>query len=76
MAKYTAEGVLVKPEKPGMVVLQRTTKTGSKRIGLVTAVDLEMYDYSVGSQSKIRPTEATIESRILPRLSELLSLVC
>ncbi|EER10707.1 hypothetical protein Pmar_PMAR000752 [Perkinsus marinus ATCC 50983] len=69
MAKYTAEGVLVKPEKAGMVVLQRTTKTGAKRIGLVTAVDLEMYDYSVGSQSKIRPTEATIESRIPPRLN-------
>lgn len=71
MAKYTAEGILVKPEKPGMVLLSRTTKTGATRTGLVTALDLEMYDYSVGSQSKIRPTEATIESRIPPRLSEL-----
>jgi len=37
------------------------------RRGIVGAVDLECYDYSVGSESPIRATEGTILSRIPPR---------
>jgi hypothetical protein len=38
------------------------------RRGIVLALDLEKYDYRIGSQTVIRATEKTIESRIPPRL--------
>ena len=51
----------------GFVLVERTVASG-KRLGLVAAVDLEMYDYARGSTSLIRATEGTILERIPPRV--------
>ncbi len=48
-------------------LLYRETKEGFGRWGLVVALDLERYDFSVGSTSLIRATEGTIIERIPPR---------
>jgi hypothetical protein len=49
-------------------LVHRTTNTYEKgRWGLLVLLDLEQYDYSVGSRSMIRATEGTILSRIPPR---------
>ncbi len=49
-------------------LVHRTTSSNDKgRWGLLVLLDLEQYDYSVGSRSLIRATEGTILSRIPPR---------
>lgn len=65
MNRYLKDGILKEAVK-GMVLLCRTTQSGS-RLGLVLTVDLEAYDFTPGSASPIRPTEGTILSRIPPR---------
>ncbi len=52
----------------GMILSVRTTASGKQRLGLITAVDLEEYDFTKGNKPLIRPTEATIQERIPPRL--------
>lgn len=49
------------------VYVERTLADGSVRPGLLGAVDLEAYDYNVGSVSPIRATEKTVLERIPPR---------
>ena len=51
----------------GLLYVERTLPDGTVRHGIVGAIDLEAYDYSVGSASAVRATEATILSRIPPR---------
>lgn len=51
----------------GIIYLERTLPNGMIRHGLVGKMDLEQYDYSVGSKSPIRATEATVTERIPPR---------
>lgn len=65
--KYLADGVF-KEYKNAMVYVRRIQSDGKLREGIVGAVDLEMYDYRKGSDSQIRATEATVASRIPPRL--------
>lgn len=60
------ETVLTRAVK-GMVLVEREIATG-RRIGLMAAVDLERYDFSVGSASLIRATEGTVLERIPPRV--------
>ena len=67
MQKYLDTGVFADPVK-GMIFLERKTAYGRVRKGLVTAVDLEAYEWKPYSQAKIRATEQTIESRIPPRM--------
>lgn len=50
------------------IYVERTLGNGSVRKGLVGAVDLEAYDFSVGSTSAIRATEKTVVERIPPRM--------
>ena len=50
----------------GFTLTARTTQSGCRK-GLVIAIDLEQYDYSRGSKSRVRATEGTILSRIPPR---------
>lgn len=50
----------------GFILTARTTQSGCRK-GLVLAIDLEQYDYSKGSKSRVRATEGTILSRIPPR---------
>lgn len=67
MLRYQQDGTLTEYE-PGMMLVERTTKSGTRR-GVVLSFDLEAYDYQVGSQSLIRPTEKTVVERIPPRLA-------
>lgn len=66
MQSYLDGGVF-KTLKEGFVLVERTTQSGT-RFGLVLAIDLEAYDFKVGSKALIRSTEATILERIPPRV--------
>lgn len=67
MKEYIEKGVFDE-YKNSYIFVERTLKNGVKRLGIVGAVDLEDYDYSKESQTKIRATEGTVISRIPPRL--------
>ncbi|MBQ2696539.1 MAG: DUF1015 domain-containing protein [Clostridia bacterium] len=67
MADYMEADVFTE-HKNTYIYVERTLKNGVKRLGIVGMVDLEDYDYAVGSQTKVRATEGTVISRIPPRL--------
>ena len=67
MAKYLAEGIFTE-HKDCLILTRRIQADGKVRTGLVGAIDLEMYDYNKGSTSQVRATEATVASRIPPRV--------
>ena len=67
MARYLADGVF-RTYPRSFVYVERTLESGAIRKGLVGMVDLEAYDYSVGSTSAIRATEKTVVERIPPRM--------
>lgn len=67
MRRYLDEGIL-KPQKPGFILVDRSTPCASSRKGLIIAVDLECYDYTAGSRTLIRATEGTVLDRIPPRV--------
>lgn len=54
--------------KDCFILTKRTQADGRLRAGLVGVIDLEMYDYNKGSKSQVRATEATVASRIPPRV--------
>lgn len=54
--------------KDCFILTKRTQADGRLRVGLVGCIDLEMYDYNKGSRSQVRATEATVASRIPPRV--------
>ncbi len=66
MQSYLSNGVFKQLEE-GFVLVERTTQSGT-RTGIVLAIDLEDYDFKVGSKALIRSTEATILERIPPRV--------
>ncbi|MCM1437839.1 MAG: DUF1015 domain-containing protein [Roseburia sp.] len=66
MYEYLNGGIFERVEG-GFVLVERTTASGT-RTGIVLAIDLEQYDYKVGSEALIRSTEATILERIPPRV--------
>ena len=51
----------------GFVLVERQTTRGV-RLGLVAAIDLEMYDYTPGAKPLIRSTEGTVVERLPPRM--------
>lgn len=65
MVRYLADGTLVPQDN--LIYVERTVD-GKTRRGLMLALDLEKYDFSVGSQSLIRATEGTILDRLPPRI--------
>ena len=67
METYLDEGVL-EEQGFGFILLDRKTSHAESRKGIVVALDLEKYDYKVGSESLIRATEGTIEDRLPPRV--------
>ncbi len=68
MKRYLEEKIFT--EYPdSMVYVERTLPGGAVRFGLVGAVDLEAYDYNIGSKSPVRATEGTVLSRIPPRVA-------
>ncbi len=66
MEQYLNDGIF-KEYSDSLIYVERTQKNGKVRRGIVGVIDLEAYDYSVGSQSLVRATEGTIISRIPPR---------
>ena len=67
MKKYLSDGVF-EEYKNAMVYVERTQSNGILRQGIVGAIDLEKYDFSKGSNSEVRATEATVIERIPPRI--------
>ena len=67
MDKYLADGIFTE-YKDAMVYVVRTQSNGILRQGIVGAIDLEKYDFSKGSTSEVRATEATVIERIPPRI--------
>lgn len=67
MDKYVSEEMFDTYEQ-ALIYIERTDSEGKIRAGIVGAVDLEQYDYAVGSTSLIRATEATVIERIPPRV--------
>lgn len=67
MRKHLDEGVLVE-QKPGFIYVDRKTSHTQSRKGLIIAIDLETYDYHLGSQTLIRATEGTVLDRLPPRI--------
>lgn len=67
MKTYVDDSVLSEAVE-GFILLKRDTPKTKNRWGLMTALDLEQYDFSIGSESLIRATEGTILDRIPPRV--------
>lgn len=66
MKDYLDSGIF-KEYPDSMIYLERVQSDGKVRRGLIGKIDLEEYDYSVGSTSLIRATEGTVLDRIPPR---------
>ena len=67
MKSCLARGIF-KEYKDSLIYVERVQNDGKVRAGLVGCIDLEAYDYSKGSSSPVRATEATVTERIPPRL--------
>ena len=67
MRQYLKDGIFAE-YKNAMVYLERIQSDGKLRAGLIGKIDLEQYDYSKGSVSPVRATEATVPERIPPRV--------
>jgi hypothetical protein len=65
MRSYLDSGLLL-PHN-GLIYVERCVD-GKTRKGLILCLDLEKYDFSIGSQSLIRATEGTILERLPPRM--------
>ena len=63
-----AFGAVFAPPLPGMVYVERKTAFGRTRRGIVTAIDLERYDWRAPQNALIRATEKTVPERLPPRM--------
>lgn len=68
MRDALATGALTRAVADGLILVERVTESGT-HTGLLALIDLEGYDYCVGSRTPVRATEGTIVSRIPPRLA-------
>ncbi len=68
MESYLEQGIF-EQYPDSFVYVERTLSNGRVRRGLVGRIDLEDYDYSMGSQSPVRATEGTVLERIPPRVA-------
>ncbi|MBP3762002.1 MAG: DUF1015 domain-containing protein [Ruminococcus sp.] len=67
MDKYISDGIFTE-YKNSMIYVERIQSNGILRKGIIGAIDLEEYDFSKGSTSQVRATEATVIERIPPRI--------
>lgn len=67
MEEYLSNG-LFDEYKDAMIYVERVQSNGIVRRGIIGAIDLEKYDFSKGSTSEVRATEATVIERIPPRI--------
>ena len=65
MQEYLQNGIMEPFE--GLIYVERSVG-GKSRRGLLLCLDLEQYDFHMGSQSLIRATEGTIIERLPPRI--------
>jgi len=68
MKSYIDNGVFA-PPKEQCIYLERASKYGRVRHGLVVAIDLDTYEWKPFSKALTRATEATIIERIPPRIA-------
>ncbi|MDD6957489.1 MAG: DUF1015 domain-containing protein [Sphaerochaetaceae bacterium] len=68
MNYYKNKGVF-KEYRDTLVLVKRTTASGTVRYGLMLALDLDAYSWEKGAKTLIRATEGTILSRIPPRVA-------
>ena len=66
MQRYVDDGLFLET-LDSIIYTERTQSDGRTRKGIIGMLDLDEYDFSKGSQSKIRATEGTIIERIPPR---------
>lgn len=67
MDKYISDGIFTE-YKDAMIYVERIQSNGIIRKGIIGTIDLEEYDFSKGSSSQVRATEATVVERIPPRI--------
>lgn len=67
MDKYLSDDIFDE-YKNSMIYVERIQSNGILRSGIVGMIDLEEYDFSRGSTSQVRSTEATVIERIPPRI--------
>ncbi|MFW5959590.1 MAG: DUF1015 family protein, partial [Chitinivibrionales bacterium] len=67
MNEYLKKSIFI-PRGPGIIMLDRKTPHTESRKGVVTALDLEKYDYTKGADTLIRASEGTILDRLPPRI--------
>ena len=67
MNAYLTTGIFAEPLH-SMLYIERKTAYNRLRKGIITAIDLEKYDWSPSSKAEIRATEATIVERLPPRM--------
>ncbi len=67
MKEYVAKYVF-DTYRDAMIYVERVQSNGIVRKGIIGAIDLEQYDFSKGSTSQVRATEATVIERIPPRI--------
>jgi hypothetical protein len=65
MQDYLDRGLF--DSREGMILVERTV-LGKTRKGIMLALDLEHYDFKIGSRTLIRATEGTILDRLPPRM--------
>lgn len=66
ISRYLRDDILEK-KAPGIILVDRATPLHPSRKGIVLSVDLDQYDFTPGTKSRIRATEGTVLSRIPPR---------
>ena len=67
MRDYMRAGIF-RTYEDAMIYTERIQSNGILRTGVVGKIDLEAYDYTQGSHSPVRATEATVLERIPPRM--------
>lgn len=65
MIRYLEEGLF--EERSGFIYVERQVGRQTRR-GFLALIDLDRYDYNLGSRSLVRATEGTILERIPPRV--------
>ena len=68
MKEYLEKDVF-KTIENSFIYVERTLADGKIRRGLVGAIDLEVYDFKLGTTSLCRPTEATVVERLPARVN-------
>ena len=67
MDEYLSKDIF-KEYKNTMIYVERIQGNGIMRAGIIGMIDLEEYDFTKGSTSSVRATEATVIERIPPRI--------